>query len=328
MARRIARVLLAVVGGRAGGRDRGGRRARRHQPRAEPAGGRCVAEPDAGGNHSAPGDAEPLGRARQPDRHHAPGGLHGLPQDTGQRGERPADRPPAGGLGELHVVPRQRPAREDGARPLGNPRGPVPRVPHGNHAGGRGSPALPRRELEVPLVPRLARPAAGQHEGPLRGHLLPVPPGDVASRAGLPAPAPGRRHVPHLPRRRRRWGRSPRTTPRAPTSSARRATCASPDQPRVAPHDLKAYDGDVRRSATARPASRTDPRRLPIARLRSVPARRAALRDGPVVLHATGHRDRGRRRMALRCPPRRRRIVVPASRASMSDALRHGTRSR
>ena len=189
--------------------------------------------------------------------------------------------------------------------------------------GGRGSPSLPGRELEVPLVPRLAGPAARQHEGPLRGHLLPLPPGNVASRAGLPASGPGRRHVPHLPRRREGGG-----APRGPRHAHRQAVHGVP------PGVARSAAGGAARPQGVRGHVRVLPRQGRPAgltrRLRSSRARRAPgrARDGPLVPRATGHRDPGRRRMALRCTPRRRRIVVHALRASMSDALRHGTRSR
>ena len=131
----------------------------------------------------------------------------------------------------------------------------MPPLPQVDHAGRGGPPTLPHRERELPLVPRLDRPAAGQHEGPIRGHVLPVPQGHLGTCAGLPAPGPGRRPVPHLPRGLRR-GRAPRgPRRRARTSSARPATVPRLSSRRRRPTTSWPTTGCAR-SATGRPPGR------------------------------------------------------------------------
>ena len=226
-----------------------------------------------------------LERARQPDRRDAAGGLHGLPQDAGDavNGRRSAIRSRAGAsCTSCHANDR---AREDGAGPLGDPRGPVPRLPHGDDPRGRGPTPLVAANSKCLSCHGTIAPLPASMKGRSRstcwlchqGTSQPAPP------FPHPLPADGTCLTCHVAGK---MGALPADHATRTDDSARRATSVA-RQPRVAPHDL-AYDGHVRvLPRPGRPAGLT---RGPI----PAPGR-GARRDGAAVVlarqRATGTRN-------------------------------------
>ena len=146
------------------------------------------------------GAGEPLARPVPTAAHRAdrrPGGHEAarrLPRVPPQRERRrghaadPGTRAPAGRLVEVHVVPRDRQPRADGARAHGDPRGPVPHVPHEVLAAGDRPPAHGRREPRLPPLPRDDEGPPPVHDGRLAGHdVLALP--SRLHREGAAGPA-------------------------------------------------------------------------------------------------------------------------------------------